>query len=45
MNGISLVVQCLGLGPFTGVAPGSTPGRGTNIPQATQCGKKKKKNV
>ena len=41
MNGSSLVVQWLGLGPFTGVAPGSIPGRGIKIPQATQCGQKK----
>ena len=32
--GSSLVVQCLGLGSFTAVGPGSIPGQGTKIPQA-----------
>ena len=37
------MVQWLGLGAFTVVGPGSVPGRGTKIPEATQCGQKKKK--
>ena len=38
------MVQWLGLGAFTAGAPGSIPGQETKIPQATQCGKKKKKD-
>ena len=41
--GNSLAVQWLGLCTFTAEVPGSTPGWGTNIPQAVQRGKKKKK--
>ena len=40
------MVQWLGLGTFTrptAKGPGSTPGGGTKIPQATQCSQKKKK--
>ena len=33
-RGSSLVVQWLGLGIFTTVAPGSIPGYGTKIPRA-----------
>ena len=36
--GNSLAVQWLGLGPLTARGPGSIPGRGTKILQATQCG-------
>ena len=43
MFGNSLAVQWLGLCTFTAEVPGSTPGWGTNIPQAVQRGKKKKK--
>ena len=39
---ISLVVHWLGLGAFTALGPGSIPGRGTRILQASQCGQKKK---
>ena len=35
--------QWLGLRTFTAEGPGSIPGRGTKIPQATQCSQKKKK--
>ena len=42
--GNSLVVQRLGLGNFTAKGVSSISGRGTNISQAAQCGKKKKKN-
>ena len=38
--GTSLVVQWLRLGAFTAVGPGSNPGEGTNILQATQHGQK-----
>ena len=38
----SLAVQWLGLCAFTAVGLGSIPGRGTKIPQAMQCGQKKK---
>ena len=41
--GTSLVVQWLGLGAFTAMAPGSIPGRGTKILQAARHGQKKKK--
>ena len=34
-TGNSLAVQGLGLGAFTAVGPGSIPGQGTKIPQAT----------
>ena len=40
--GSSLVVQRLVLGPFTAMDPGSIPGQGTKIPQATWDGQKKK---
>ena len=36
--GNSLAVQWLGLCPFTAKGAGSIPGRGTQIPQAKQCG-------
>ena len=39
--GSSLVAQWLGLGTFTAMDPGSIPGQGTNIPQATRDGQKK----
>ena len=39
----SLVVQWLGLGAFTAMAPGSIPGRGAKIPQVAGRGQKKKK--
>ena len=42
-EGNSLVVQWLGLGGLTAEGPGSIPGRGTKISQATQHGQKKKK--
>ena len=35
--GTSLTVQWLGLLTFTAEGPGSIPGRGTKIPQATWC--------
>ena len=37
-----MVVQWLELHTFTAESSGSIPGPGTRIPQATQCGKKKK---
>ena len=40
--GNSLVVQWLGFCAFTAEGPGSIPGRGTKIPQATWRGGKKK---
>ena len=40
----SLVVQWLGLGAFTVMAPGSVPGWGTKILQAAQRGQKRKQN-
>ena len=43
--GDSLVVQWLGLRAFTAKGPGSIPGRGTEIPQAAQCGQSKKIEV
>ena len=43
--GNSLVVQWLGLHALTAEGPGSIPGQGTKIPQATGCGEKKKKNL
>ena len=39
--GTSLAVQWLGLSTFTAVGPGSIPGQGTKIPQATGRGQKK----
>ena len=42
-GGNSLVGQWLGLGALTAEGPGSIPGRGTKIPQATRCSQKKKK--
>ena len=39
----SLVVQCLRLSAFTADDQSLIPGRGTNIPQAMQCGQGKKK--
>ena len=39
----SLAVQWLGLSAFTAEDLGSIPGWGTKIPQAVQCGQKKKK--
>ena len=45
MFGSFLMVQWLGLCTSTGVGTGSIPGWGTNVLQATQCGKKKKKKV
>ena len=41
--GNSLAVQWLGLGAFTAMSPGSIPGQGTKIPQASQHSQKKKK--
>ena len=38
-----LVVQWLGLHAFTAEGVGLAPGWGTKIPQAAQCGQKKKK--
>ena len=43
--GDSLVVQWLGLCAFTAKGPGSTPGQGTKILQAVQCGQNKKTEV
>ena len=42
----SLAVQWLGLSAFTaeGQGPGSIPGQGTRMPQATQRGQKKTNN-
>ena len=42
--GNSLAVQWLGLRAFTVEGPGSIPGQETKIPQAKQCGQKKKKS-
>ena len=42
--GNSLVVQWLGLCAFTVEGPGSVPGQGNKILQATQCGQKQKQN-
>ena len=42
-HGNSLAIQWLGLRAFTAEGPGSIPGWGTKIPQATQCGQKFKK--
>ena len=42
-QGNSLVVQWLGLYALTVEDLGLIPGWGTNIPQAMQCGQKKKK--
>ena len=39
-RGASLGVQWLGLHAFTTRGQSLIPGRGTTIPQATQCGKK-----
>ena len=39
-EGNSLAVQWLGLRALTARGPGSIPGWGTTIPQATRCGKK-----
>ena len=39
----SLAVQWLGLGAFTAKGPGSIPGWGTKIPEATWGDQKKKK--
>ena len=41
--GNSLAVQWLGLCAFTAEGTGSIPGWGTKMPQAAQCGQKKKK--
>ena len=38
-----LAAQWLALGTFAAVSPGSTPGWGTKMPQATQSGPKKEK--
>ena len=43
LSGNSLAVQWFGLCVLTAESPGSIPGPGTKIPQATQCGQKKKK--
>ena len=43
VNRNSLAVQWLGLHAFTAEGPGSIQGWGTKIPQAMQCGQKKKK--
>ena len=40
----SLAVQGLGLRALTAEGPGSTPGQGTKIPQASGHGQKKQKN-
>ena len=37
----SLAVQWLGFRALTAKGPGSIPGGGTKIPQATRCGQKK----
>ena len=37
-GGNSLAVQWLGIGALTAKGPGSVPGQGTKIPQATWCG-------
>ena len=39
----SLAVQWLRLGAFNAAGPGSIPGWGANIPQASWCGQKKPK--
>ena len=46
-KGNSLEVQGLGLSTFTAVGPGSIPGQGTKIPQASKRGTpaKKKKRI
>ena len=41
--GNSLAAQWLKLCALTAKGPGSIPGRGAKIPQATRCGQKKKK--
>jgi len=41
-QGNSIAVQWLGLAAFTAVAPSSSPGRETKIPQASQQGQKEK---
>lgn len=33
----SVAIQWLGFGTFTASSPGSTPGRGTMIPQTVRC--------
>ena len=43
MRGNSLAVQRLGLCTLSAKGPGSIPGWGTKIPQATKQGQKKKK--
>ena len=43
--GSSLEVQWLGFCAFTAKGPGSIPGRGAKIPQATQRVQKKKKRM
>ena len=43
MVGNSLALQWLGLCAFTAEGSGSSPGRGTNILQATWCGQKKER--
>ena len=43
-GGDLLAVQCLGLRAFTAVGPGSIPGKGIRISQASRHGRKKKKN-
>ena len=43
--GNSLAIQWLGLHAFTTEGPGSIPGWGTGIPQATRRSQKKKKKV
>ena len=43
VQGNSLADQRLGLHAFTAEGPGSIPGQGTEIPQATWGSKKKKK--
>ena len=44
-EGTSLVVQWLGLHTPSVRGAGSIPGRGTKIPHAKQCDKKKKKDT
>ena len=39
------MIQWLGLGAFTAEGPGSIPGQGTKIPQATWRGQKKKRQT
>ena len=41
----SLAVQWLGLSTLTAEGPGSIPGQGTKIPQVTQHGRIKKKQL